>query len=170
MAQQLHQLDQPARMLVQPREREGVTQAAGADVGSGQSGPSDQGGDDILHRAYRHGRATTRLERCGLGLRRRFLFEELSQGAAGAGVQRHLTLLEALADSCSDSVGAFAEDDVATAQRCHLANAQAGLNHELADGIIAPGKTMGTFAGGTQQVVHLGSRQTERSALANDAN
>jgi hypothetical protein len=47
MAQQLRQLEQPTRMLAQPSELEGVTQAVGADFGPGQSGPSDQGGDDV---------------------------------------------------------------------------------------------------------------------------
>jgi hypothetical protein len=83
-------------MLAQPSKRESMAQTVGGDVGAGQAGPPDQGGDGILNRAHRHGRAVTRPEHRGFGLRRRLLFEQLAQGAAGVafnGTSRSLSPL-----------------------------------------------------------------------------
>jgi RNA polymerase sigma factor (sigma-70 family) len=66
--------------------------------------------------------------------------------------------------------GAVAEDDVATPQRRHLADPHFGLKHDLDECIITSRETVRSFASSTQQPVHLGNRQTERSALAHDAN
>src|SRR5271167_692112 len=103
-------------------------------------------------------------------MRRRLLFEQLAQGAPGCRVQWYLTFLEALAAPYPDGAAPIAENDVTPPQRRHLADPQAGLEHELHEGIIASGETMGTFASGTQQAVHVGGRQTEGSALVSDPN
>ena len=79
--------------------------------------------------------------------RRGLLFEELSQGAAGRGV-------DALAVSYPDGAGTFAEDCIAATQRCRLADPQAGLKHEL-DESFASDETMRTLARSAQQAMHL---------------
>jgi hypothetical protein len=117
-----------------------MAQTVGSDGGAGNAGPPDQGGDGILNRPHRHGRALPRPEHRGLGRRRRLLFKQLAQGAACRGVQRHLSFLESLAVPYPNCAGAFAKHDVAPTQRRHLTDPQAGLQHELDQGVVAPGE------------------------------
>ena len=82
-----------------------ATRAVGIDFGPGQSRPTDQSRDNVLHRADQHGRKATRSEHRSFGLRCQLLFEQLTQGPAGRRVQRHLTFLEVLAVPYQDHPG-----------------------------------------------------------------
>jgi hypothetical protein len=168
MAQQLRQLDQLARMPAQPGKRESMAQTVGGDVGAGQAGPPNQGGNGILNRAHRHCRALTRPEHCGLGRCRKLLFEQLTQGAAGRGIQRNLTFLQTLAIPYSNRAGAFAKHNVSPSQCRHLADPQASLKHELDQSVIAPRKPVRTLARSAQQAMHLRGRETKWAGFADD--
>jgi hypothetical protein len=170
MAEQLRQFDQHPRMLAQPGQGEGVTQAVGGNPRAGQRGAAHQGGDGVLDRAHRQGFVAGGAEHRGLRPSGRIPLEELAQRPAGSGVERHLALLEALAVADADRAGPVAQRDVGAAQGRNFADPQTGLQHELDQGVIAPGEAMGTLAGGTQQAMDFGRGQADRFALAGQAN
>lgn len=65
--------------------------------------------------------------------------------------------------------GPLPQGDIRASQRRDLADTQTRLQHELNEGVVAPGQAMGAFAGGAQQGMHLGGGQADRLAVARQA-
>ena len=66
----------------------------------------------------------------------------------------------------AERAGALAQGDVGAPQGGHLADPQAGLQHELDQGVVAPGEAMGALASGAQQSMDLGRGEADGLAVA----